>query len=206
MDFSNAEGIECRVVKDDQHLGQPVRVVSGSRTYQVAIEEVWEAVTDSKRLPLWFAPISGDLKLGGRYQLEGNAGGNITCCDAPRAFDITWEYGGTSWVRVRLATADGGARLTLEQLIAKEEANEAHWKKYGPGATGVGWELGFLALGLHLQSGEAVIDSDIMESPQGTAFIESCAGAWADAHILAGEDPTVALAMAAKTAAFYCGH
>jgi len=26
----------------------------------------------------WFLPIEGDLKLGGKYQLKGNAGGTIT--------------------------------------------------------------------------------------------------------------------------------
>jgi len=30
----------------------------------------------------------------------------------------------------------------------KSYMSERHWKKYGPGATGVGWDLWFLALGL----------------------------------------------------------
>ena len=30
-----------------------------------------------ERIPRWFLPVSGDLRLGGRYQLEGNAGGEV---------------------------------------------------------------------------------------------------------------------------------
>ncbi len=209
MDYSNALGIEYRVVKDTEHQGQPVRVVSGARTYDAGIEELWDAVTNAERIPRWFAPITGELELGGRYQLEGNAGGEVTRCDAPSALDITWEYyGNVSWVTVRLETVSDGTRLTLEHLMGKDEASEEHWKKYGPGATGVGWELGFLGLGLYLESGEAVIESDSniwMASPAGKAFIEKCAKAWGEAHVRVGEDPAIAEAMAAETAAFYCG-
>jgi uncharacterized protein YndB with AHSA1/START domain len=206
MDYSNALGIEGRAVKDAEYQGQPVRIVSGSRTYSAEIEDLWDAITNSERIPRWFAPITGELKLGGRYQLEGNAGGDITRCDPPRALDITWECGNVSWVTVRLESVTGGTRLTLEHLMGRDEASEAHWKKYGPGATGVGWELGFLGLGLYLESGEAVIESEIMASPHGNAFIENCARSWSDAHIRSGEDAATASAMAAETAAFYCGH
>lgn len=210
MDYSNALGIEYRVVKGAEYQGQPVRIVSGARTYSAEIEELWDALTDAERIPRWFAPIAGELKLGGRYQLEGNAGGDITRCDAPTALDITWEFdGNVSWVTVRLESLADGTRLTLEHLMTKDEANEAHWRKYGPGATGVGWELGFLGLGLHLESGGEAIDEDEnngwMASQEGKAFINNCARSWSDAHIRSGEDAATASAMAAETAAFYCG-
>lgn len=209
MDYRNALGIEYRVVKDGEYEGKSVHIVSGSRTYDVDIEELWDAVTNAERIPRWFAPITGDLQLGGRYQLEGNAGGNITRCERPKALDITWEYSGNvSWVTVRLEPHNDGSRLTLAHLFAKDEESEAHWKKYGPGATGVGWEFGFLGLGQYLQTGEAVIESDShawMASPDGKSFIKDCAKAWGQAHIGAGEDVACAEAMAAETAAFYCG-
>ncbi|MDA7950175.1 MAG: SRPBCC family protein [Pirellulaceae bacterium] len=209
MDHSNPLGIEYRVVKDDKYQGQQVRVVSGARTYDAEIEELWDVVTNAQRIPHWFAPISGELKLGGRYQIEGNAGGEITRCDRPAALDITWEYyGNVSWVRVRLESVNGGTRLTLEHLMGKDEASEEYWKKYGPGATGIGWELGFLGLGLYLRSGEPVTESESniwLESPAGKGFIDSCAKEWAVAHVRAGEAPTIAKAMAAETSAFYCG-
>ena len=44
---------------------------------------MWDAVTSAERIPRWFLPISGDLRLGGRYQLEGNAGGEVLECAPP---------------------------------------------------------------------------------------------------------------------------
>ena len=56
------------------------------------------------RIPLWFLPVTGDLRLGGRFQVEGNAGGVVERCDPPRSFAATWECGeSTSWLEVRLA-------------------------------------------------------------------------------------------------------
>ncbi len=206
MEDCNTLGIEYRAVKDAEYQGQPVRVVSGSRTYSAEIEELWDALTNPERLPLWFAPITGELRFGGHFQLEDNAGGDISRCDRPRALDLTWECGSVSWVTVRLESVTGGTRLTLEHLIAKDEASEAHWKKYGPGATGVGWDLGFLGLGLYLQRGEAVRESEFIASSDGKAFMKNCARSWSDAHIRSGEVAATASAMAAETAAFYCGN
>ena len=209
MDYSNPLGIEYRVVRDAEYQGRPVRIVSGSRTYDAEITELWNAITNAERISHWFAPITGELKLGGRYQLEGNAGGEITRCDAPTAVDITWECGGNiSWVTVRLESVSDGTRLTLEHLIGKDSASEEHWKKYGPGATGVGWELGFLALGSYLKSGEPVEESETntwLGSTDGKAFIKKCAQSWGEAHALAGEAQATAEAMATETATFYCG-
>ncbi len=210
MDYSKALGIEYRVVKDAEFQGQSVRIVSGARTYSAQTEELWDALTNAERIPRWFGPVSGELKLGGRYQLEGNAGGEITRCVPPTALDVTWEYAeNVSWVTVRLEPVADGTRLTLEHIMAKDEASEAHWKKYGPGATGVGWDLGFLGLGLHLGSGGEAIEEEEhnswMASSEGKAFIKNCARAWGDAHIECGEDDAIAAAMSEETAAFYCG-
>jgi Activator of Hsp90 ATPase homolog 1-like protein len=79
------------------------RTVTISRTYAAAIEDVWDACTNAERIPRWFLPVSGDLRPGGRYQLEGHAGGTIERCDPPASFLATWEYGGeVSWIEVRL--------------------------------------------------------------------------------------------------------
>ncbi|NED57183.1 polyketide cyclase, partial [Micromonospora aurantiaca] len=65
-----------------------------SQVYDTDVEDLWDAVTNPERIPRWFLPISGDLRLGGRYQLEGNAGGTIETCDPPKGYSATWEYGG----------------------------------------------------------------------------------------------------------------
>ena len=210
MDFTNAFGIEYRSVSDAEYQGQAVRVVSGARTYATAIEDLWDAVTNAERIPRWFAPISGELKLGGRYQLEGNAGGDITRCEPPSAFDVTWEFAeNVSWVTARLESVEAGTRLTLKHIMGKDEASEAHWLKYGPGATGVGWDLGFLGLGLHVDGEGEAIDEERyhawMATPKGKSFLRDCAAAWSAAHVENGEDAQVAAVMAEETAKFYCG-
>ena len=120
MDYSNALGVEYQEVKDATRDGQPARVVGGARTYATDIDDLWDALTNIKRIPRWFLPITGDLKLGGRYQLHGNAGGEITRCNPPEALDVTWEFAdNVSWVTVRLEPDGNGARLTLEHTMPK---------------------------------------------------------------------------------------
>lgn len=210
MDFSRALGAEFRQVRDAERDGQPVRAVEGSRWYRTRIEDLWQAITDPERLPRWFLPVHGDLRPGGRYQLEGNAGGTIERCDPPRALDLTWEFGdNTSWLRVRLAAEDEGSRLTLVHSMAKDEASEKHWAEYGPGATGVGWDLALLGLGLYLEGDGDAIDrqeSDAwLASEDGKAFVRESAESWGRVHAVGGEEPEVAQAMAARTARFYTG-
>ena len=209
MGVDNPLGIKYRVVSEMIYEGEPVRVVSGSANFETDLDDLWDAVTNPERLLRWFSPISGELKLGGKYQLEGNAGGTINRCDPPQALDLTWEFDGNlSWVRLRLDAQDTGARLTLEHLMRKDEASEAHWRKYGPGATGVGWDLSFLCLHLHLRSGQSVSQGETnawFETDNGKTFIRECATSWANAHINSGEDESVANAMAQRTASFYCG-
>ena len=210
MDYSRALSAEFREVRDRERDGKPARVVAAARTYATSRDDLWDALTNAERIPRWFLPISGDLQLGGRYQLEGNAGGTITRCDAPAALDVTWEFGGNvSWVTVRLLADGDGTRLSLEHIILKDEAGEAFWAQYGPGATGVGWDLSFLGMALHLDSGGDAINREAhdawMASDEGKALMRSCAEAWGIAHIAAGEKPDVARSMASRTASFYAG-
>lgn len=210
MDFSRAMGTELREVADVEHDGQPARAVQGSRFYSTDPADLWDALTNAERIPRWFLPIQGDLRLGGRYKLEGHAEGTISRCDPPEALDLSWECGGsTSWVRVRLVPENDGARLTLVHTMLKDEAGEAHWATYGPGATGVGWDLSFLGLGLHLENGGAHLDQDAvaawMASNPGKAVVRACAEAWGRAHVENGEEVDVAQTMAAQTASAYLG-
>ena len=68
------------------------RVVTLSRTYGAPVDDVWDACTSVERIPRWFLPITGDLRVGGRYQLQGNAGGTVERCEAPNSFGATWEF------------------------------------------------------------------------------------------------------------------
>ncbi len=209
MDFSSAFGVDFRTTSELEHEGQAARCVTASRSYPTDIEDLWDAVTNRERLPRWFLPISGDLEPGGRYQLQGHAGGTISRCDPPTAFDATWEVGeNTSWIRLRFEAENNGTRLTLEHIMPKDDGSEAHWEKFGPGATGVGWELGFLGLDYHL-SEKVAIDPAASQawlmSDAGKAFVRQAAADWGDAHIAAGAPDTIATAMAERTASFYTG-
>jgi uncharacterized protein YndB with AHSA1/START domain len=206
--IADALGAEFRRFENRDHEGKPARIVILARTYDTYREDLWDALTNRERIPRWFLPIEGDLKLGSRYQLHGNAGGTITRCDAPSALDVTWEFGGRmSWVTVRLDPEGKRTRLTLEHIVHSSDV-DAHWAQYGPGAVGVGWDLTLYGLDLYLNGGGAVDRSKAqawMASEEGKAFMRRSAEAWAEAHILGGEDPEVANEMSRQTATFYTG-
>ena len=83
--------------------GRETRTVTLTQTYASDVDDVWDACTNAERIPRWFLPVTGDLRLGGRYQLEGNAGGTVEECEPPTRFRATWEFGGgMSWIEVRL--------------------------------------------------------------------------------------------------------
>jgi uncharacterized protein YndB with AHSA1/START domain len=131
------------------------RTVTISQSYDAAVEDVWDACTNPERIPRWFLPITGDLRAGGRYQLQGNAGGTIERCDPPTSFAATWEFGGqVSWIEVWLvAEPGGGTRLVLEHIA---QMDDERWAEFGPGAVGVGWDMGLVGLSIHLSSGRWV--------------------------------------------------
>ena len=116
-----------------------------TRQYAAGPDEVWSALTEADRIQRWLAPVSGDLELGGRYQVEGNAGGEITSCDPPRSFAATWEFGGhVGRIVVTLVpTDDGGTLLELNHLLPSPPD---HWEEFGPGAVGIGWEAAMMGL------------------------------------------------------------
>jgi uncharacterized protein YndB with AHSA1/START domain len=85
------------------------------RTYDTSAEDLWDAVTDPARLARWFLPVSGDLRAGGTYRIEGNAGGEILECAPPRLLRVSWVYGDlSSHVEVRISSDGGRAVLELE--------------------------------------------------------------------------------------------
>ena len=204
MDFHSHLGAVTRSVADVERNDKPARAVTLSRAYETDLEDLWDAVTNAERLPRWFAPVSGDLKLGGRFQVQGNASGTIEQCEPPRYFFVTWEFGGdVSWVEVTLEAVDAEtARLTLTHTCPVND----HWKKFGPGAVGVGWDLGLLGLALHLVGEREGFDENAFAaSPEGKAFILGCAAGWGEAAVAAGEEPEHARASAERTGAFYTG-
>lgn len=183
------------------------RVLTISQVYDTDIDDMWDVVTVAERIERWFLPISGELREGGKYQFEGNAGGTVTACDKPRSFAATWEFGGgVSWIEVRLTPeGDGSTRFTLEHTAHVDD----HWDQFGPGAVGVGWDSGLLGLAMHLAAPDAPRDNEAimawMVSDEGKQFLKLSSDAWAAADIAAGADPASAEKRAAATFAAYTG-
>ncbi|HWS37446.1 MAG TPA: SRPBCC family protein [Actinoplanes sp.] len=184
------------------------RVMTISQSYDTDPEDLWTVVTDPERIPRWFLPISGDLRLGGRYQFQGNAGGTITACDRPRSFAATWEFGDQlSWVEVRLVPEGDGTRFELEHV---SHVDDEHWEQYGPGAVGLGWEGAFWGLANHLANpdDEPITPEAAMAwaaSADGIEFMRLSADAWTEADIAFGTDPAKARQQAANTLKVYTG-
>lgn len=177
------------------------------RDYDAPIDEVWDALTSPERIGRWFLPISGDYRVGGRYQLEGNAGGEIVACDRPSRFKVTWVYGepenpaDVSEVEVRLSPIGGDrTRLELEHVA---DVPSDRWAEYGPGAVGVGWDGALLGLGLHLRGGSIDDPNAWQISAEGRDFYTRSSEAWGEANRAAGADPNAAAAAVANTTAFY---
>jgi len=183
----DVNGVERRIGTRDE-----ARTLTISRVYDTGIEDLWDACTNPERIPRWFLPVSGDLKVGGRYALEGNASGTIERCEPPRSFFATWEYGGmVSWIELTLTPEAGGrTRFSLEHIA---HVDDDMWAQFGPGAVGIGWDLGLIGLTAHLASGA---DRPPLEeamawqtSPAGREFVTAISAEWADASIAFGTDP-----------------
>jgi uncharacterized protein YndB with AHSA1/START domain len=196
--------VERRVGRRTLPAGE-ARTVTIARVYPTSPEDLWDACTNAERLSRWFLPVSGDLRLGGRYAFAGNASGTIERCEPPRIVAATWEYGGqTSWIELTLTPEPGGgSRFSLDHIA---HVDDEIWAQFGPGAVGVGWDGGVLGLTLHLGDGEppsrAAIDAWVA-SAEGRAFNRRSSEAWGEADIAAGTDPGEARAAATRTADAY---
>lgn len=182
-------------------------VVTLERAYPAEAEDVWDAITTPERLARWFLPVTGDLRLGGTYQLEGNAGGEIRACEPPRRLLVTWIFGeapgpeDSSLVEVVLAPApDGGTRLTLTHTAV---APPDMWDTFGPGAVGVGWDLGLVSLAAHLAGEEIGDPAELERDPAMWAAMTASSEAWGAAYRASGADAATAAAATAATTAFY---
>ena len=74
IDPATAAGLVTREVRTGSRDGAPTRIAVARRTYPTDQADLWDAVTNAARIPRWFTGISGDLVLGGRYQLVGQCG------------------------------------------------------------------------------------------------------------------------------------
>ncbi|GAB3141770.1 SRPBCC family protein [Amycolatopsis stemonae] len=203
IDVSHQISAVRRTLGDRVLEGKEARVLTISQVYDTDLDDLWDACTNPERIPRWFLPVSGDLKPGGKYQFEGNAGGTVERCDPPKSFAATWEFGGNvSWIEVRLTPEGEGTRFELEHVAHVDD----RWDEFGPGAVGIGWDGALVGLVLHLSSGSAVDPEAAMAwmtSPEGIEFMTASGEAWYAADVAAGTDPSQARAAADRTLKAY---
>jgi uncharacterized protein YndB with AHSA1/START domain len=152
------------------------------RTYPATIDDVWDACTGPGRLARWLGQVDGDLRLGGRFQIKDNAGGEIVRCEEPRLLQVTWSFGGgvDTEVEVRLTPdGDGGTVLELEHSSPAGFIDEMV-RTYGPGGTigiGGGWDIALFGLDRHLHGAD--LDPVTWESlPEVREFAIGACHAW----------------------------
>ncbi|WP_412541387.1 SRPBCC family protein [Longispora sp. K20-0274] len=177
------------------------RTVHLQRSFAVPVVDVWAACTEPARIGSWFLPVTGDLRVGGKYQLVGNAGGEILRCQPPRLLSLSWVFGeSTTGLELRLSEdAAGGTVLDLEHSVALDE----HWAEFGPGAVGVGWDMAVLSLSRYLRGRPVPDPVSWPTSAEARDFVTRAAGAWGAAHEVSGAPTGDATAAAARTRAAY---
>ncbi|MGH8950190.1 MAG: SRPBCC domain-containing protein [Acidimicrobiia bacterium] len=170
---SQLEAIHREVGKQAAGDGEVVAVLL-RRTYPAQIHDVWDAITDPDRVERWFLPLSGELRPGGSFQLEGNAGGDILECAPPGLLRVTFG-GPTSLVELRLSSDGANATvLELEHSVPIEMAGSGAGALY----VGPGWDGALLALGLFM-SGEVADDPVAAAySPEGLEFSKRSVETW----------------------------
>lgn len=195
--------------------------VTLEQTFPVHPEELWSALTIGSHLEVWFGRASGEAVEGGRYTLpDMETRGKVLAIEEPSRLLLSWEVGKSS-TRLELlvapveAAADGadeneaqaapvGSRFTLRHTVPED----AHWKTFGPAATGLGWDAALYALALHLQDPSVDLIpqlGDFAGSEEGEEFTRATAEAWFEAHIATGVDKKPARKASVRTADFYLG-
>jgi uncharacterized protein YndB with AHSA1/START domain len=183
--------------------GDTGRTMTLRRHYRADVDDVWQACTDPARLARWLTPVSGDLRPGGRFQLEGNAGGEILRCEPPRVLTVTWEAPGgqpVTQVEAEFVAVDGGTDLELRH---GGPVDPSFWAQFGPGAVGVGWDLALYALGRVLDGEERPDQTAGPGSEPYRVLVTKSSQSWQAAAEAAGIPPEEAKAAAERTTAFY---
>jgi uncharacterized protein YndB with AHSA1/START domain len=152
IDIAEQIGAISREVTQQRTESGETVAVTLQRRYPADQADVWEAITNPERVRRWFLPITGDLREGGNFQLEGNANGDIMTCEAPRHLVVTFGHQ-SSIVEVLLSGDGDHTLLTLTHSVPVELAGTTAGALY----VGPGWDGALLGLALYL-TGEVVGD------------------------------------------------
>jgi uncharacterized protein YndB with AHSA1/START domain len=171
--------IHRKVSAEDTDAGR-ARSVLLRHTFQAPVHDVWAAVTEPRKIAEWFYPVSGDLRVGGKYQLEGNASGEIRRCDKPNALALTWDFGGGSTDLAVTLTPEGGNATVLELVhTAVLPFDDATWVA-GLGQFAPGWDHTCYRLDRYLAGSLPPGGNPGEMSPEEQRVWELAANAWGD--------------------------
>ena len=97
------------------------RVAVFTRTYETAVEDLWDACTNPERLRRWYVPVTGDLRVGGSFQQVNMGSGTILACDAPHLLKLSLG-GGVDEIELRLSSGpeDGTTTLELQHATTRD--------------------------------------------------------------------------------------
>lgn len=195
-----------RAVRNSERDGKPVKVLEVSRSFATDKATLWGMLTTPEKLAKCFLPVSGDLKVGGRFQFEGNAGGEILACEPYDKISVTWEMQGQpSWVDLTFESVEGGTSMKLQHIA---EVPDEFWVQFGPGAVGIGWELGLAGLTKYIETDGAFTSADGMGwvmSDEGKQVIAGSNDGWVVASIASGTPEQEAKTAGETVYGFYTG-
>lgn len=128
------------------------RVAVFTRTYETTVADLWDACTDPQRLRRWYAPVTGDLRVGGCFQqvnMEGS--GTILACEAPHLLKLSLG-GGCDEIELRLSpgTEDGTTTLELQHATTLDSHAVGGQTYDAIFCMGGGYYPRLMALHLHL--------------------------------------------------------
>ena len=87
-----------------------------------------------------------------------------------------------SWVTVRLAPDGDGDAARRSSTSCTPRIVDEHWTQFGPGAVGVGWDLGSSASRRHIATGDGRSTTRrprLVGVDEGKAFMRASGEAWA---------------------------
>lgn len=197
-------GLTNKKVEKSERDGRPTYIMISESTYDTDANDLWDAITNKKRLPRWFGEVEGDLRPGGHYQITNNASGAIIQCEKLKGFELTWEYAGdVSWVKVEISVIQQDK--TNLRLQHQADAEGEHFKMYGPAAVGVGWDFWIAFLNYYLKTGEQINENAMLPTPEQKIFTSNSAKSWGEETAKAGYDREWAISSAKTTEKFYMG-
>lgn len=130
--------------------------------YDTGVGDLWEALTDPRRLARWFGHVEGDLRAGGAFRLylEGadiESTGSVDACEPLHRLLVTTRETDESWRRGQGAppfdqtieatlTADGGQTILVIEVRGLPLDKIAFY--------GAGWQIHAENLAAHLAGRE----------------------------------------------------